>query len=251
MEVNILASGSSGNCIALTSDSGKTILIDAGIPKTKIEKRLLEVGIRADQIEAIFITHAHGDHIKGLPLANKYRIPVFATEGEWKGIKCVDDDLKHEVKDFISTGEITVTDELRIGAFKSHHDAYNPVGYTVWNDKCKVSVCLDTGHVDADMLRAMKDSDVYIIEANHVVERVEQCNRPQSIINRILSDIGHLSNEQTAAALQKLVKGNGERIYLTHLSGENNTKDAASQAVRLALFEKNLINNKHYYLEVL
>ncbi|KJD42462.1 MBL fold metallo-hydrolase, partial [Paenibacillus terrae] len=93
MKVNILASGSKGNCIALTS-AGQTILIDAGIAKTKIEKRLLDVGIRPDHITAIFITHAHGDHIKGLPMANKYRIPVYATEGEWKGISGVDDELR-------------------------------------------------------------------------------------------------------------------------------------------------------------
>jgi phosphoribosyl 1,2-cyclic phosphodiesterase len=78
MKVDILASGSKGNCIALTSGQ-TTILIDAGVAKTKIEKRLLEVGIRPDEVKGIFITHAHGDHIKGLPLANKYKIPVITT----------------------------------------------------------------------------------------------------------------------------------------------------------------------------
>lgn len=251
MKVDILASGSSGNCIALTSDSGKTILIDAGIPKTKIEKRLLEVGVRADQIEAIFITHAHGDHIKGLPLANKYRIPVWATDGEWKGISGVEEELQRIAETRHGQYEFIKLEQFFIIPFKVHHDAYEPVGYTVADDETRVSICLDTGHVDPDMLQAMRDSHIYIIEANHIIELVEQCNRPQSVINRILSDIGHLSNEQTAEALEKLVQGRGEQIYLTHLSSGNNTKEEASQAVRMALFEKGFINNKHYYLEVL
>ncbi|MEV2520609.1 MBL fold metallo-hydrolase, partial [Paenibacillus larvae] len=88
MNVKILASGSTGNCIHI--QSGETgILIDAGLPKTKIEKRLLENDIDPTQIKAIFITHAHADHTKGLPLANKYKIPVYASEGEWKDIDSV------------------------------------------------------------------------------------------------------------------------------------------------------------------
>jgi phosphoribosyl 1,2-cyclic phosphodiesterase len=97
MKVDILASGSGGNCIALRSGE-TTILVDAGVAKTKIEKRLLEVGIRPDSIRAIFITHAHSDHVKGLPLANKYKIPVYAAEGEWKDIQGVDDDLLRAFK---------------------------------------------------------------------------------------------------------------------------------------------------------
>ncbi|MDT2306391.1 MBL fold metallo-hydrolase [Paenibacillus larvae] len=92
MNVKILASGSSGNCIHV--QSGETgILIDAGLPKTKIEKRLLANNIDPTKLKAIFITHAHSDHIKGLPLANKYKISVYASEGEWKDIDSVDDDL--------------------------------------------------------------------------------------------------------------------------------------------------------------
>jgi|SRR5699024_5362322 len=251
MKVNILASGSSGNCIALTA--GKTtILIDAGIAKTKIEKRLIEVGITPNNIAAIFVTHAHGDHIKGLPLANKYKIPVYAGEEEWKLIKGVEDDLKEIAENGYATG---VGFRFEVYAFDIHHapNSYQPFGYTITDieteEKC--SVCLDTGKVDDDILSAMKDSDIYIIEANHEPRMVELCKRPESVKVRILSDVGHLSNEQTANALTSLVQGKGERIYLTHLSNENNLPALAEMTVIKALKDKGLKQDEHYKIEVI
>lgn len=248
MKVDILASGSSGNCIALTSGE-ITILIDAGIARTKIEKALMEVNIRADQVAAIFITHAHGDHVRGLPLANKYRIPVFAGENEWKAIKGVDDEFRRIAKAGFANGiEFT----FEVSAFKTHHDSHEPLGYVIQNIETgfQCAVCLDTGIVDAAMLNAMKDSDVYIIEANHEPRMVEASNYPNSVRIRILSHVGHLSNEQTADTLSRLVHGNGEQIYLTHLSNKNNLPMLAEMTVIKKLQEKGLIQNQHYKIEV-
>lgn len=251
MKVDILASGSSGNCIAIRS-GGTCILIDAGIAKTKIEKRLLEVGIRADEIMAIFITHSHGDHIKGLPLANKYRIPVYASEGEWKSIDGVDEGLQYTVKAGYHLAEKREFDWLDITPFGTHHDAYEPLGYSILSsdEEQKASICLDTGKVDFEMIEAMRDSDIYIIESNHEPAMVEAGDYPDSIKARILSDLGHLSNEQTASALGRLIRGKGERIYLTHLSGNNNMPMLAEMTVKRALRSKGFEAGKHYYLEV-
>lgn len=249
MKVDILASGSGGNCIALRSGQS-TILIDAGIPKTKIEKRLLEVGIRPDEIAAIFITHAHKDHIQGLPLANKYRIPVYASEGEWKDTHGVDEELHNSLSpgdfvrfDFYGKGKPEIT------AFRTHHDAYDPLGYVIEGEK-KVSICLDTGHIDRDIIDAMRGSDIYIIEANHDPDLVTASDYPDSVKARILSDIGHLSNQQAADALARLVRGRGERIYLTHLSKQNNHPDIARATVETALRRRGFVIGKHYFLEV-
>lgn len=250
MKVNILASGSSGNCIALTVDS-KTILIDAGIAKTKIEKALLNVDIRPDDVQAIFITHAHKDHTKGLPLANKYNIPVYAGEEEWKDISSVDEELQRSSRAGYADG---IGLAFEAYAFETHHDSYQPLGYTIGNVNTghKVSICLDTGKVDENMLNAMYGSDVYIIEANHEPKMVEACNRPNSVKTRILSDVGHLSNLQTAEALGKLIKGNGEQIYLVHLSSENNFPALAETTVtRELLKRRGLMPGKHYKLEVI
>lgn len=247
MKVNILASGSSGNCIALTT--GKTaILIDCGIAKTKIEKRLLDVGIKPNDIAGIFITHAHNDHTKGLTLANKYKIPVFASEGEWKLINSVDEELRHTIE---AWGSIDFEGKFYIESFQTHHDSYDSLGFSIQDyDRVKCSICLDTGHVDDEMLATMAFSSIYIIEANHEPRMVEVSQYPNSVKARILSHVGHLSNEQTAEALSKLITGNGEQIYLTHLSSSNNLPSLAEMSVKRALLKKGLSEGKHYFLEV-
>lgn len=246
MKVNILASGSSGNCIAIRSHDS-TILVDAGVARTKIEKRLLDVGIRPDSIKAIFVTHAHSDHIKGLPLANKYKIPVYAGQDEWKSINSVDEELRKSVK----ARQNIIIDNWTIENFTTHHDAFDPKGYSILSNNEKASICLDTGHVDSIMLEAMKNSNIYIIEANHEPNMVEVSSYPNSVKARILSHIGHLSNEQTAEALSKLVKGKGEQIYLTHLSSKNNLPALAEMTVKRALAQKGLKAGTHYNIEVI
>ncbi|MBG9756381.1 MBL fold metallo-hydrolase [Lysinibacillus sphaericus] len=247
MKVDILASGSSGNCIALTTNE-TTILIDAGIAKTKIEKRLLEVGITPNNVKAIFVTHAHSDHIKGLPLANKYKIPVYAGEREWKNITTVEDDLIRP----IGVGGIFGCGHFIVSHFNVHHDAIDPRGYIVWTlDNFKVSICLDTGKVDKEMLQHMQGSNIYIIEANHEPRMVEASDYPNSVKARILSHVGHLSNEQTATALRELVRGKGERIYLTHLSSKNNLPTLAEMTVKRELLKKGYHAGSHYELEVI
>jgi phosphoribosyl 1,2-cyclic phosphodiesterase len=247
MKVDILASGSSGNCIALQSN-GSTILVDCGIARTKIEKRLLDVGIRPDSITAIVITHAHSDHVKGVPLANKYKIPVFAAENEWKSISVVDQELQRPFK----SGSVFNLDDWYIESFKTHHDAFEPSGYTISDfEGQKCSICLDTGHVDEEMLSTMEYSNIYIIEANHEPNMVEVSDYPNSVKARILSHIGHLSNEQTSEALSRLVNGVGEQIFLTHLSHKNNLPMLAETTARRALLKKGLKANKDYKIEVI
>ena len=251
MKVEILATGSDGNCIHLKS-GGTGILIDAGKWKRDLEKRLLARGINAaTDIQAVFITHAHGDHIRGLTLAKKYRIPVWATDGEWKGISGVDDELRRVLETRWGKYEPVRIGDLTVRPFRTYHNTYEPVGYAVEDDiGNRACVVFDTGQIDDEMLRMM-EGNIYIIEANHDSDMLLNGPYDDYLKDRIADPHrGHLSNEQTAAALQKLVKGSGERIYLTHLSSTNNTPELASQAVRMALFEKGLINKRDYFLEV-
>lgn len=249
MKIDILASGSHGNCIALTNNE-ITLLIDAGVAKTKIEKRLMEVGINPADVAAILITHAHGDHVKGLPIANKYSIPVYAGADEWTDIKGVESGLKRDAKDIQIEG-------FHIDVFAVHHDARQPVGYAVTTNRGrdnerKTSICLDTGKVDEQMLQKMAGSDTYIIEANHDPMMVEASSYPTSVQIRVLSDIGHLSNEQTANALAKLLTGRGEQVYLVHLSSKNNMPSLAKVVVMNVLYrQRKLEEGINYHLEVI
>jgi phosphoribosyl 1,2-cyclic phosphodiesterase len=250
LEVKVLASGSKGNCIYIGSGNSH-VLIDVGVPKTKIEKTLLENGIDPTKLDAIFITHAHKDHVQGLPLANKYKIWVSASEGTWKTIKSMVDEDLHNVGGLLIGGSCDDDGWLEVTPFKTHHDDYDSNGYTITNGKTKVSVCLDTGHVDQEMLDAMTGSDIYIIEANHEPAMVDVSSYPDSVKARILSDIGHLSNEQCADALAKLVQGKGERIILTHLSSNNNDRDLAAMTVASELMKKGLKDGEQYTIEVI
>ncbi|WP_135553290.1 MBL fold metallo-hydrolase [Paenibacillus cymbidii] len=251
MIVRIIATGSDGNCVYLGS-GGTGILIDAGKWKRDLEKRLLAAGINpATNIQAVFISHAHGDHIRGLTLANKYRYPVFATEGEWKGISGVDDELRRTLVTLHGQYEHVELGSLHVYPFRVHHDAYEPVGYAVEaDDGNRACVVFDTGHIDRDMLEMM-EGNIYIVEANHDLQMLRNGSYSDHLKARIESrDVGHLSNDQTAAALKRLVQGRGERIYLTHLSSSNNTPALAEQTVKLALWEKGFVKGKHYQLEV-
>jgi phosphoribosyl 1,2-cyclic phosphodiesterase len=247
VEIKFLGTGSAGNCIAIQSN-GVTVLVDCGVPKTKIEKRLIENGINPGEIDAIFLTHAHGDHTKGLPLAGKWNIPVYASEGTWKSLEfpALANVLKHN-KTMITYG----LHNFDIRWFKTHHDDYDSLGFTFvdGDNDLKTSVCLDTGKVDADMIEAMRGSDVYIIEANYDESMLEANERyPSSVKARILSDIGHLSNDQTAEALAQLVTGKGERIFLCHMSTANNMPVLAQMAVNQRLAKKGFKEGKHYHL---
>ncbi|MDF9844181.1 MULTISPECIES: MBL fold metallo-hydrolase [unclassified Paenibacillus] len=250
MRVEILCSGSRGNSIYFGfSDFG--ILIDAGKPKKMLEKLMLEKGINPTTIKAICITHSHGDHIGGLSLANKYSIPVYATVGEWKGISGVNDRLQRSLETRYGIYEPTYLGGVTVHPFQTHHDAYEPVGYAVEpDDGPRACVVFDTGKVDDDML-AMMEGSIYIIEANHDRDMVAESSYPDSVKARVLSDLGHLSNEQTAAALAELISGRGEQIYLTHLSSSNNLPALAEATVKAALARRGFRAGKHYHLEVI
>lgn len=253
MKTHILASGSDGNCIAISHAEG-TILIDAGIAKTKIEKRLSEVGIRPDQIDAIFITHAHADHIKGLALANKYSIPVYATNDEWKGISGVKSELARILHTRWGDYEIVNINDTFIHPFKVYHDAYEPVGYKVSDGNSRIGVVLDTGKVDIDILDYLTECETIIIEANHDEDMLAESSYPDSLKARILSDIGHLSNQQTAEALVKVLKFtrcDKVDIIINHMSKNNNMPELARMTVVRALKKSGFIEGQEYTLEVI
>lgn len=250
MEVRVIASSSDANIIAVTVGS-KTILIDVGRSASHTERLLLENGITPFDIEAIFITHAHGDHVGGIGFAKKYHIPVYAGVEEWRAVpEGLSDDLVNGIDDSVLFDYEGYSDFFNVTPFLAHHNSYEPLGYTIKTKDKKASICLDTGHVCDDMINAMKNSDIYVIEANYDERMLENSSYPESLKKRISGEVGHLSNKQTAEALAKLVQGKGEQIFLAHLSNENNLPALAKMTVEKELLKKGFVNGKHYSLEV-
>lgn len=224
-----LASGSKGNCLFFGTDRVK-ILIDAGISLKATSARLADIGVDLSEIDAIFITHDHGDHIAGLkPLISKYSIPVFANHETAKGILDTID-IMPKFKIF-STGETFEYLGLEIHPFSVPHDTLDPVAFTIHTDSHKFGICADLGYVTSGVKRNLQHCDYLYLEANHQVSMVHACSRPQVYKQRVLGKNGHLSNEACGHLLQEIAHDNLKHVHLAHLSSECNTHETCLTTV--------------------
>ena len=194
-----LSSGSSGNCQYIETDNIR-ILIDAGLSGKRIEELLKSIDVCPTTIDCILVTHEHIDHIKGAGiLSRRFNIEIFP---------------------------------LSIS-----HDASDPVGYCIqYNDK-KLSLVTDIGWVTENVKKRIKNSCFYLIESNHDIEMLKAGRYPWYLKKRIMSEKGHLSNDDAGILLSEVLSGNGEQILLGHLSKENNFPELAYATV------KNIVEN--------
>lgn len=232
-----LASGSSGNSYFIGSgDEG--VLIDAGISARRIMKSLAENGISMAQVKAIFITHDHSDHIKGLAvLANKYRLPVLATAECLRGIashyqaKEVDQELFQTIR----PKQKVILAGLEINAFKVSHDGSGNVGYHVRNNQTSITLATDLGILDDDAIFYLKKSSAIILESNYDDEMLDNGHYPYHLKQRIKSSTGHLSNADAAYFLRNHFHQGIKSVFLCHLSQHNNLPDLAHSSALKAL----------------
>lgn len=233
MKLCSITSGSSGNCIYMGSEH-TSILIDAGISGKRIEAGLNSINMTTKDIDGIFVTHEHSDHIQGLGvLARKYGIPIYTTEGTWKAIlenSCVGKipgELFHEVE----ADCITEIGDLKISPFAISHDAAEPVGYRVHHQNQSAAVVTDLGFYDDYIVEHLKGLDMLLLEANHDVHMLQVGSYPYYLKRRILGDRGHLSNETAGQLLCELLHDDLKAILLGHLSKENNYEALAYETV--------------------
>lgn len=233
-----LASGSKGNCLYFGSDEVK-ILIDAGLSLKATQSKLSEIGVSMEEIDAILITHEHGDHIAGLkPMISKYSIPVFANQETAKGI--LDSvDLKLRFKIF-STGEPFEFRDLEVLPFSIPHDTLDPVAFTIKTDRFKFGICADLGYATSTVKHQLKDCDYLYLEANHQVSMVHACSRPDVYKRRVLGKSGHLSNEACGHLLLDVAHSKLKHVHLAHLSSECNTPETAISTVTTLLEERGI-----------
>ncbi len=230
-----LFSGSSGNCVYL-SMGGVRLLVDAGVSAARVEAQLAEIGVGIEAIDAILVTHEHVDHIRGLGvLCRRHRLPVYANEGTWNGILQKEAGIPQSCMRTFFTGEDFYIGALNIHPFPIPHDAMEPVGYAIGCHDLRCGVATDIGHISDTWLEAVSGCQALVLEANHDVEMVRRGPYPQRLKRRILSQKGHLSNEDCAKALLTLAARGAQAVFLSHLSADNNLPELAYNTVCEAL----------------
>jgi len=234
MRIKVLASGSKGNCTYIETEGSK-ILIDAGISTLQIEKGLKEIGVNPKEIDSIFITHSHVDHVSGIEVfSKKYKTQIYMTEKtKIRG--------KIRVEQIINIkGEIEL-ESTKITPIKLSHDTPDANGYLIEENNKSVVYITDTGYVHEKHYGLLKNRSVYIFESNHDLEMLaENIKYPFPIKQRIRSDKGHLSNNQASLYLSELIGSKTKRVILAHLSEENNTPEKAIKTLKEKLKESKI-----------
>ncbi len=234
IKVTSLASSSKGNAYHIKC--GQTeILIDAGISATSIRNSLMDTGSSLNNISAVFITHEHTDHVKGLEGLSKLRLdlPVHITKPS------ADEYMRkhtyplniivHDINYLCNIGDVTVR------SFYSSHDSLACVGYTVEYKDDKIGIATDLGYVDKCTVNALKGCNSVILESNYDEKKLMNGTYPPDLKMRIKSPKGHLSNYDCAAFALYLAQNGTKNFLLAHLSQENNTPDIALNITSRAL----------------
>lgn len=237
MRMLSIASGSSGNCIYIGNDHTH-ILVDAGISKKRIEAGLNTIGLTVADLSAIFVTHEHKDHIGGIGvLTRKCQAPVYATK---ETVSCILGDssfgkLDHEQFVAIMPNEEICIGDMKIEPMKISHDAANPVCYRFFDGNKKAAIATDLGYVTEENEEKLCGMDLLLLESNHDIQMLQVGSYPYYLKQRILGNQGHLSNEAAGRLLSRIAHDDLKKIYLGHLSQENNLPQLAYEAVRLEI----------------
>lgn len=244
-----LYSGSSGNSIFISTGRSK-VLIDAGMPGKSIEKALNEIGETCENLDGIFVTHEHSDHTKGVGiLSRKYNIPIFANTATWQAMVKIIGNIKDENIKIVNNAMVSVKD-MDIQSYDIPHDAAAPCGYSLFHNNKKVCIATDLGHFSGIVKTQLKDADVILLESNHDIEMLKFGPYPYPLKKRILSDVGHLSNEACGNAIVELTTHKQKTIILGHLSKTNNFPELAYKTVVNILNENNVELDKDVILSM-
>ncbi len=234
MRLCSIASGSSGNCIYIGSDTTH-ILIDAGISGKRTEAGLAQLELTGKDLDGIFITHEHSDHICGLKiLARRYGTPIYATRGTIAALKRssygdIDEELFHEIR---ADEKVTIKD-ITCNPMRISHDAAEPVAYRIHYGNKKIGVVTDLGCYNDYTVESLRGMDALLLEANHDVNMLQVGSYPYYLKQRILGERGHLSNELAGRLLSRIMHDKLQTVLLGHLSKENNLPELAYETVKV------------------
>ncbi|MGI6433916.1 MAG: MBL fold metallo-hydrolase [Syntrophomonadaceae bacterium] len=228
IKIHILASGSTGNA-ALFQFGPTSILIDAGISARRIAAGLKTAGSDVQQLDAVLLTHEHSDHIKGVEvLARRHQVPVYARIKTWECLP-FQDNIPLACCQVLN--DAMNINSVEIECFPICHDAIDPVGFTFRYRGRKLVFATDIGTVTGQVIAAFSDADAAVLEANHDREMLAKGPYPRFLKERISGGQGHLSNDHSARILAQSRLKPGLRVFLAHLSQQNNDPDLAENTV--------------------
>jgi len=237
MNILVLNSGSNGNAVFVESKrSGAAVLLDCGISRTQIEKRLQVHGRSATQVRAVCITHEHSDHVRGLPVFIKlYRTPVFLTTKTYHSILKSNEITGHH---FIGHHEELTVKDISIHAFPKSHDAADPVFYLIVINGKRFLYVTDLGEANEHVLSLLPTVDALLLESNYDDEMLCKGSYPPELKARIDSNVGHLSNAQALDIVEGHCNGKLRVLILGHVSKNNNTPEIVLHSFQ-QLLERN------------
>ena len=230
-----LRSSSKGNCTIIFSGDVR-ILVDCGISGKALDECLQAAGLSPDTINAILITHEHSDHIKGVGIVSrKYNIPVFANSRTWQAMRAQLGKISDENVRVFETGKSFDINGIGVKAFHTSHDAAESVGYIFEKNGERVAVATDTGKLTDEITESLIGCHTVLIEANYDENMLDIGPYPYDLKRRIKGSCGHLCNDVCGQLARLLAENGTERIFLGHLSEENNFPQLALKTVENCL----------------
>jgi phosphoribosyl 1,2-cyclic phosphodiesterase len=244
MRFIVIQSGSKGNA-TLVIDKGRVLLIDMGVCLRALNEALNKENLNLYNINAMLLTHEHWDHTSGM----KFLPPI--------PIYCTKETLNNENVNEIEPYKEFVVEHFKILPVSTSHDVRNPLGFVIKNDLETLVYLTDSGKITVKSLQKLKNADYYVIESNHDPEMLMATKRPMMLKRRILSTKGHLSNEQSATYMTKLIGEKTKEIVLAHLSEEANCPEVALDTYKKVFENANIslenirliCANQHYSVE--
>lgn len=223
-----LGSGSRGNATLL--QSGDTLLlVDCGYPARELARRCELIGVDPGSIDALVVTHEHGDHIRGVGVsARRFKLPVWMTHGTCRASDC---GVLPVLNLFGSHDEPFAIGDIEITAVPVPHDAAEPCQFVFAAAGLRLGLLTDTGSLTPRMIEALSDLDALLLECNHDPQMLADGPYPQSLQARVGGDFGHLNNHQAAELLRRIDHPRLRHLVVGHISEKNNHPDLAREAV--------------------
>jgi len=236
LKISVLASGSAGNSTYIETEK-HSILLDAGLSEKKLSARLASLGRDMKDLDAVFVTHEHSDHFKGIgPLVRKHNIPLYTTAGTFKKIQSRIGRIPSWAP--IRSEEPVAIGDMLVEPYATPHDAEESVAFVIHHGDIKIGHATDLGEVTPFVREKLRKSTALLVEANHDINMLEVGPYPWPLKQRIKSSVGHLSNEACGELLTEANHDGLKLVVLMHLSETNNLKELAILTAEQALGEK-------------